>query len=129
MTSGSRRSGNGFQSTMRGAHRIALFHRPPGGLGDVGDEHVGMSLARAPGLEAPGDAPCNQRPAGFELGIPSLFDQDGVFEEDPVVLPETTADARGLDGNAGVFAAISASPISVAGRRGGKRNATTRIER
>jgi hypothetical protein len=34
---------------------------PAGALLDIGYDHVGMGLARAPGLEAPGDASCDQQ--------------------------------------------------------------------
>jgi hypothetical protein len=39
--------------------------------------HVWMRLAGTPGHEPAGDAPCDQRPAGFEFRIASLIDQDG----------------------------------------------------
>lgn len=59
---------------MRGPNRIALFHRPPSGLGDVGDEHVGMRLARPPDLEVTGDAERNEGAAGFEFRVPGVLD-------------------------------------------------------
>jgi hypothetical protein len=51
------------------AFLVVLDNRPAGAFLDIRNDHVGMRLARAPGLKAADDAACDQRPAGFEFGF------------------------------------------------------------
>ena len=67
----------------------------------------------------------SSRPTGFEFRVPRVLDEDSALEVDPAILPALASDARGLYDDAVCLTAISATPISVAGRRGRKRNDAT----
>ena len=79
---------------------VVLLDCPAGTLLDVGHDHVRKGLADPPDLGGAGKAASNELAERFKLRVLGLFDQDGVLEIHPIVLPPLTADARRLYDNA-----------------------------
>ena len=89
-------SGKGSQRLITGPSLSfsTTVQRAPSSMS--GKINAGIGLVGPPDLEAAGDAPCDQRPTGFEFRVPRVLDQDGALEVDPVVLAALAPDARGL---------------------------------